>query len=66
MVKVPKISALLKKKCQGHIAISLNGIVIGVGKDSIFALKDAKKKMPDIEQKEFLVSRIHNDEVLAV
>ena len=65
MVKPAKISSVLKKKCNGHIVISLNGKVLGVGKDAVLALNDAKKKMKDIEDKEFLVSRIHDKEILA-
>lgn len=66
MVKSPKISALLKKKYRGYIAISFNGKVLGFGKNSLDALKEAKKEMKDIERKEFLVSRVHDKEVLAV
>lgn len=59
MVKTPRISAIFQEKHRGQTVISLDGKIIGVGKTSVVALKDAKKKMPDIEAKEFLVSRIH-------
>lgn len=62
----PKISSALAEKYKGYIAISLEGKILGIGEDSLIALENAKKKIPDIEEKEFLVSRIHYDEVLAV
>ena len=66
MIISPKISSTLSKKFKGHIAISLYGKIIGIGKDAILALQNAKEKMPAIEESDFLVSRIHHDEVLAV
>ena len=54
----PKISALIKKQHRGEVAISLEGKIVAIGKNSIQALRKAKKAMPDIEGKEFLVSRI--------
>ncbi|MFA5829656.1 MAG: hypothetical protein WC843_04130 [Candidatus Gracilibacteria bacterium] len=60
MVKEPKISTAFEKKHAGQVTISLNGKIIGMGKNAIFALRNAKKKMPNIEKKEFLVSRIHS------
>jgi hypothetical protein len=59
MVKSPKISAAIQKEHTGQTAISLNGKIIGIGKDSIDALKKAKLKMPDIENTEFLISHIY-------
>ncbi|MEK9167053.1 MAG: hypothetical protein AAB836_02000 [Patescibacteria group bacterium] len=61
----PKISAVFKKKYSGQVVISWNGKILGVGEDSMKALKKAKKIMPSIESKEFLVSRIHHG-VLAI
>lgn len=63
MIKSPRISAALRKDYPGHVVISLNGKVIGIGKNSLKALESAKKKVPSIEEKEFLISRIH-DEIL--
>ena len=60
MIKPPKISAVLQKKHQGEVAISLNGKVIAFGKNAVKALTKAKSKMPDIEKKEFAVSKIHH------
>lgn len=56
----PKISAVFRKKNSGKVLISLNGKILGMGSDSTAALKEAKKVMPEIEKKEFLISRIHN------
>jgi len=58
MPKTPHISAVLKKEHPGEVVISLNGKIIAIGKDALLALKKAKKMVPDIENKEFLVSRI--------
>jgi len=55
---VPKISAVVKKKHAGEVAISMNGKVVAVGKNSVEALKKAKQVDPNIEDKEFLISRI--------
>ena len=66
MVVSPKISSVIAKKYKGCIAISLDGKIIGIGRDSVIALENAKSKMHNIEEKDFLVSRIHHDEVLAV
>ena len=49
----------MRRKHPGEVVISLNGKILGVGKDSIKALKEAKKKMPDIGKEEFAISRIH-------
>lgn len=65
MLQVPKISAAFRKTHSGNVAISLNGDIIAVGKNSVEALKKAKQIMPDIEEKEFLVSRIHNQYIAA-
>lgn len=56
---IPKISAVLKKKHPRGVVISLDGKILGVGKDTVQALKEAKKNMPEIEKKEFAISRIH-------
>lgn len=61
MVKPPKISKNLEKKHRGQVAISLeNGKVVAFGKTSMAALKKAKKIIPNIEDKEFVISRIHH------
>lgn len=65
MPKTPKITAVLEEKYKGQIVISLNGKILGIGADSILALKKAKKNMKNIEEKEFLVSRIHGNEAIA-
>ena len=59
MIKSPKISAALRKEHEGEVAISVNGKIIATGKTSIIALKNAKKKDSEIEDKEFLISRIY-------
>lgn len=58
MIKDPKISTAMEKKYMGKSIISLDGKILGIGSDCLKAFKQAKKKMPDIEKKEFLVSRI--------
>ncbi|PIQ77491.1 hypothetical protein COV82_04200 [Candidatus Peregrinibacteria bacterium CG11_big_fil_rev_8_21_14_0_20_46_8] len=57
--KSPKISAVFQKKHRGETIISLDGKIVGTGSDAIIALKKAKKKIPDIEKREFLIFRIH-------
>lgn len=58
MPKTPHISSELKKEHHGEIAISLNGKIIAIGKNALLALQKAKKIMSDIEEREFVVSRI--------
>ncbi len=58
MIKAPYISATLEKNHPGEVIISLNGKILGIGKNTIIAVENAKKVMPDIDEKEFLVSRI--------
>ena len=65
MVRSPKISALLQKKYSGKTAISLNGKILAIGKNSIDAYQKAKRVMPGIEKKEFLVSHIYPKYVAA-
>ena len=60
MIKTPKISAVLQRQHTGEIAISLDGKVIATGENSVVALKKAKKILPQIENKEFLVTRIQH------
>lgn len=60
MVKAPKISAVFQKEHTGETAISLDGKIIAVGKNSVEAFKKAKKIIPQIEEKEFLVTRIQH------
>jgi hypothetical protein len=58
MISVPKISAVFQRQYPGGTVISLNGKIVGIGKDGFAALKKAKKILPGIEKEEFLVSRI--------
>lgn len=61
MVIPPKISANMQKKHKGDTVISLqNGKIVAFGKDPRIALKNAKKVIPDIDNIEFVVSRIHH------
>lgn len=60
MIKTPKISAVLHKQHTGEIIISLDGKIIAIGKNSLAAFKKAKKILPQIEDKEFLVTRIQH------
>lgn len=59
MIKSPKISAAIQKKHPGETAVSLNGKIIAIGKNSVDAVQKAKKTIPDIEEKEFLISHIY-------
>ena len=63
--KMPTISAALARKNLGKTVISYGGKVLGIGANCIVALKQAKKVMPDIEAKEFLVTRIRNHKYIA-
>lgn len=65
MVKTPKISTVLQEKHKGEVVISLDGKVIALGKTTTIAYHNAKKEMPDIDNKEFLVSRIHPKYLIA-
>lgn len=65
MVKSPKISAAFIKEHGGEDAISINGRIIATGKNGLIALKKAKKIDPDIEKKEFLLSRIYRKYIAA-
>lgn len=58
MPKSPHISSALKRDHAGEVTISWNGKILGMGKNAVLALKKAKKVMPNIEDKEFLISRI--------
>ena len=58
MPKSPHISVALKKEHAGDVIISWNGKILGMGKNAILAIKKAKKQMPSIEEKEFLISRV--------
>ena len=60
MPQPPKISAIFQKKHEGEVAISLEGKVIAVGKNAVVAFKKAQKKVPNLEEEEFLISRIHH------
>ncbi len=61
----PHISALMKKNHEGEVALSLDGEIIGIGKNAVIALENAKQKMPNIGEKEFLISRIQTKYVAA-
>lgn len=60
MPKSPKISAVLKKEHGGEVAISLRGKVVAVAGNSFEAFKKAQKAIPTIDEKEFVVTRIHH------
>lgn len=60
MPKSPKISADLRKNHHGEVAISLSGKIIAIGKNSLVAFRKAKKIIPDLENKEFVVTHIHH------
>lgn len=60
MIKTPKISAVLQKEHSGEVAISIDGKIIATGNNSVVALKKAKKIVPGIEDREFLVTRIQH------
>ncbi|MBI4235122.1 hypothetical protein HY604_02380 [Candidatus Peregrinibacteria bacterium] len=62
MTQLPRIAAVMQRKYRGYVVISLDGRVLGFGKDGILALDQAKKKDKDIEKKEFLISRVHGKE----
>lgn len=65
MVKLPKISAAFIKRHGGEDAISVNGRVIATGRNGLIALKKAKKIDPNIEKKDFLLSRIYRKYIAA-
>lgn len=65
MVKPLKISAALQKEHASETAISLDGKVIATGKNSVIALKRAQRVLPNIDEKEFLVSYIYPKYVAA-
>lgn len=57
--KSPHISRYMEKKYVHHSVISLNGKIIGIGKNTTIAVENAKKKMPDIEEYEYLISHVY-------
>lgn len=65
MIISPKISAAIRREAEGEVAISLNGKIIATGKTSVLALSKAKRIDPQIEKKEFLISRIYPKYVAA-
>lgn len=66
MPESPKISAALAKKHACETAISLlNGRVVAFGKNAVEALRKAKKIMPNIENEEFVISRVHGKILIA-
>jgi len=63
-MKSPKISSLITRSHHGWVAISnAHGTVLGIGKNSVLALEEAKKKYKDIENSVFVVSRIRNNSI---
>ena len=64
VISYPDVSTV-KKEYQGKTCISFKGNVLGYGENSLVALEMAKMKDPNIEEKEFTVSRIYHDEILA-
>lgn len=58
MVKSPYISRKDEKLHVGETVISLDGKVLAFGKHAVIAFKKAQKIMPDLDDKEFLISRI--------
>ncbi|MDH5597288.1 MAG: hypothetical protein OEY44_04230 [Candidatus Peregrinibacteria bacterium] len=66
MPKPPRISSALAKAHKGETAISLlDGTVVAFGKNAVEALSRAKKSIRDIEEREFVVSRVHEG-ILAI
>ena len=65
MIKLPKITKEIEKKHGGETLIALDGEILGIGKTSIEAVKEAKKKDPDIEDKEFLIWHIDTGRIRA-
>lgn len=65
MIKSPKISAVMRRDHEGENVISLNGKVIATGKTSLIAYKKAKKIDPNLDKKDFLISRIYPKYVAA-
>lgn len=66
MPKPPRISSALAKKHKGETAISLlDGKVIAFGENAIDALEKAKKVLKDIEDEDYMISRVHG-KILAV
>ena len=60
-----KISPVLQQNHAGKVVISLHGKVVAIGKNSLVAFKKAKKILPNIENEEFVVSRIHHKYLVA-
>lgn len=54
----PKISSALRKEHIGETVISLDGKVLAFGKNAIIAFNKAQKIVPDLDEKEFSISRI--------
>lgn len=59
----PEMSPAFEKKHKGQNVISLNGKVLATGKNSLIAYKKAKKIVPNLDKKDFLISRIYPDYV---
>lgn len=57
---VPKISSALQKKHKGKVAIYLHGKSVAFGENTIEAVQNAKKIISNIEDQEFVISRVHH------
>ncbi len=55
----PDISPEEEEKHRGERFIALDGKVLAYGKDHLEAFNKAKKIVPDLNDKEFLMARIH-------
>lgn len=57
----PTITSEMEKKYPGYSVISLmDGTIAGIGKNSLLAVEEAKKTIPNIIDLDFLISRIDN------
>lgn len=65
MVLWPNISPEDEKKHVGEMVVSLDGKVLAFGKDTMEAINNAKKVVPDLDQKDVLISRIHPEYIAA-
>ena len=65
MVAWPTISAEDEKNHVGEMVISLDGKVLAFGKDTMDAINKAKKVVPNLDQKDFLISRIYPEYIAA-
>ena len=61
MIQTIKISAALQRQHKGQVAIYLNGNPIAFGNNTLKAVSNAKKIIPNIEDQNFVISRVHHD-----